>query len=168
MEKIARRLGIRTLTLPYPQRLEDIEASIGTVAKALGRPAAGARLLAAIAELKRTTVPARIDTVWIGGGGRSIAAEGLGADWMVLSGLRQRSLPQDRITLELMIARPPALLLRSRYRNGQYSSEQSWLSNPLVARNRKSRIVDTDGRRWTCMGPLMISETLRLRKVMAQ
>ena len=31
----------------------------------------------------------------------------------------------------------------------------------------RARLVPTDGRRWTCLGPLMIDEILRLRGALA-
>jgi iron complex transport system substrate-binding protein len=55
------------------------------------------------------------------------------------------------------------LLLISNYRLGQYSAEQKWLSHPLLKQRPRSRAVAVDGRRWTCMGPTMIDEVLRLR-----
>jgi iron complex transport system substrate-binding protein len=60
------------------------------------------------------------------------------------------------------------LILRSDYRAGQYSSEQRWLAHPLVARTRRSRTVATDGRLWTCMGPLLIGEIQKLRREAAR
>ena len=41
---------------------------------------------------------------------------------------------------------------------------QAWLKHPL-ARKARAKTVWTDGRPWTCMGPLMLSEIERLRKV---
>jgi len=165
---IAGRLGIRTLDLPYPQSLTDIESGIAKVAAALGRPAAGRQVLARIAALKRSRPARTIDTIWLGGGGRSVAAEGLAADWMRLAGLRQRRLRGDRVSLEQLLLSPPSILLRSDYRQGQYSGEQRWLSHPLAKGTRRSRTVPTDGRRWTCMGPTMIREIVRLRKEIAR
>lgn len=162
--RIARSLGIATLDLPYPQSLADIETGIAKVAAALGRSAAGARLLARIAALKRSAPPKGIDAVWLGGGGRSVPARGLAADWMRLAGLRQRPLRGDRISLEQLLVDPPPLLLRSDYRSGQYSGEQRWLSHPLARGTETSRTIATDGRRWTCMGPAMIPEVVRLRR----
>ncbi|HEX8443635.1 MAG TPA: hypothetical protein VF631_08310 [Allosphingosinicella sp.] len=161
---IARRLGIRVVDLPYPQSLADIERSIATVAHALGRAEAGRVLLRRIAALLRTKPERQIDTVWLGGGGRSVGATGLAAQWMALAGFRQRSLPGDRISLEEFLTRPPRLILRSDYRADQYSADQSWLRHRLV-RGARSRSVATDGRRWTCMGPGLISEIVRLRGV---
>jgi iron complex transport system substrate-binding protein len=161
--RIAERLGIRTLDLPFPQSLADIEGGIARVAAALGREAAGRKLLGSIAALRKTAPGPARDTIWLGGGGRSIAATGLGAEWMRLAGLRQRPLTGDRVSLEQLLTAPPAVLLRSDYRAGQYSSEQRWLSHPLAHRARRSRTIRTDGRVWTCMGPLMAGEIARLR-----
>ena len=160
---IARRMGIRTLDLPFPQSLADIEASVATVAAALGRREVGARMLARIDMLKRSAPARRRDTIWLGGGGRSVAAAGLAADWMRLAGFEQRPLQGDRVALEQLLVRPPAILLRSDYRRGQYSGEQRWLGHPLARGTRGARTIATDGRRWTCMGPAMIEEVARLR-----
>jgi iron complex transport system substrate-binding protein len=152
--------------LPYPQRLSDIEAGVAQVAETLGREGSGKRILARIADLRRTAPQRPIETVWLGGGGRSVGAKGLAADWMRLAGLRQRPLQGDRISLEQLLVSPPPLLLRSDYRNGQYSGEQRWLSHPLAKVTRKPRTVLTDGRQWTCLGPAMIGEIMRLRRVL--
>jgi iron complex transport system substrate-binding protein len=166
--RIAARLGIPTLDLPFPRSLADIETSISRVAAALGRPPAAAAILRRMRTLAATIPSQQVDTVWLGGGGRSVPADGLAAGWMHFAGLRQRRLQGDRISLEQLLARPPALLLRSQYRAGQYSSEQRWLAHPLAARTRRSRSIDTDGRLWTCMGPLMIDEIVRLRREAAR
>jgi iron complex transport system substrate-binding protein len=82
---------------------------------------------------------------------------------MRLAGLAQRPVTGDRVSLEHLLVRPPAVLLRSDYRQGQYSSEQRWLSHPLARRVRAGRTLATDGRAWTCMGPTLIAEIERLR-----
>ena len=161
--RIAGRLGIRTLDLPFAQSLADVEGSIGRLAAALGRPQAGATLLRRIAALKASRPAGAADTIWIGGGGRTVSAQGLEAQWMALAGMRQRAMWGDRISLETLLARPPALLLRSDYREGQYSSGQRWLAHPAARRPLGARIVATDGRLWTCMGPLLVDEIVRLR-----
>lgn len=161
--RIARRLGIRILDLPFPQRLADVEKAIVTVANALGRPDTGRQWLSRIDALKRTQPRRMSDTIWLGGGGRSVQASGLAADWMRLAGFRQRQLVGDRVSLEQLLVRPPAILLRSDYRSGQFSGEQRWLMHPLAKGTRRSRTIPTDGRAWTCMGPPMVDEVLRLR-----
>jgi iron complex transport system substrate-binding protein len=81
---------------------------------------------------------------------------------MALAGLRQRALPGGRATLETLATRPPQVLLRSTYRRGQQSLGQRWLDHPLIRRTT-ARAIDSDGRPWTCAGPLMLSEIERLR-----
>jgi len=162
--RIAERLGIPVLDLPYPRSLADIEAAVGRVAEALGRRRAGAAWRARIARLKATRPPVAAEAIWLGGGGRTVAATGLAAEWMALAGLRQRATVGDRVTLEQLLVSPPAVLLRSDYRSGQYSGEQRWLSHPLARRVRGARTIVTDGRLWTCMGPTLGAEIERLRK----
>lgn len=82
---------------------------------------------------------------------------------MRLAGLEQRRLAGTKVPLETLLTRPPAVLLRSDYRAGQMSAGQRWFDHPIVRRLRP-RTVTTDGRRWTCAGPLMIDEIERLRK----
>jgi iron complex transport system substrate-binding protein len=100
--------------------------------------------------------------VWLSGGGQSFPAESLGARWLGLAGFRQRALPAGRLTLEAMITSPPKVLIISDYRSRQMSAGQRWLNNQIVRRARIRKVV-TDGRPWTCMGPLMIPEIERLR-----
>jgi iron complex transport system substrate-binding protein len=164
-ERIARRLGIEVLDLPYPQSIADIEQSIRSVSTALGRPGAGRAALAQIQQLKRSRPARAADTIWLGGGGRTVAAGGLAAQWMGLAGFRQRAMAGDRVSLEQLLLRPPAVILRSDYRQGQYSGEQRWLSHPLARRVRGARTIATDGRAWTCMGPLLAGEIGRLRNL---
>jgi iron complex transport system substrate-binding protein len=165
--RIAERLGIATVDLPFAFGLADVEANISRVAAALGRPAAGQALVARMRALRRSAPPARIDTIWLGGGGRTVAPEGLEGQWMALAGLAQRPLQGDRVSLETLIARPPRILLRSDYRQGQYSGQQRWLDHPAARRAGGARNIATDGRRWTCMGPLLIDEVVRLRREVA-
>ncbi|MEA3010097.1 MAG: iron complex transport system substrate-binding protein [Sphingomonadales bacterium] len=161
--RIAQRLGIRMLDLPYPQSLGDIEQAVRRVSAALGRPAAGRVVLARMERLERGRPAPAIDTIWLSGGGRTVAAGGLAAQWMALAGFRQRSLAGDRVSLEYLLLRPPSVILRSDYRQGQYSGEQRWLSHPLARQVRGARTLVTDGRPWTCMGPLLATEIERLR-----
>lgn len=166
--RIAERLGVRLIDLPYLDSLDGLERSILTVAQALGRRDAGRKLVAELQALRRTAPPVPTDAIWLGGGGRTLAADGLGAEWMTLAGLDQRPIAGDRVSLERLLLRPPAVLLRSDYRQGQYSGEQRWLSHPLAKRARAGRTVSTDGRRWTCMGPTLIEEIRRLRAELAR
>jgi iron complex transport system substrate-binding protein len=162
--RIAERLGIRTLDLPFAQNLGDVGENVRRLALALGRERAGAALLRRLAGLIGNAPRGRRDAIWLGGGGRTVSASGLEAQWMALAGLRQRAMPGDRVSLETLLVRPPAVLLRSDYRAGQYSAGQRWLSHPAARWARAARTIPTDGRRWTCMGPLLIDEIYRLRR----
>jgi hypothetical protein len=97
-----------------------------------------------------------------------VGAQSLAAQWMALAGLRQRRVAGERIGLEELLVRPPAVLLRSDYRSGQYSGEQRWLAHPLASNRRGGRTIATDGRMWTCMGPLLAGEVERLRRETAR
>jgi iron complex transport system substrate-binding protein len=162
--RIAARLGILMLDLPFARSLGDVGENIRRVAIALGRPEAGTALIRRMTALIRSRPKAWRDAIWLGGGGLTVAAGGLEAQWMALAGLRQRAVQGDRVSLETLLAHPPAILLRSDYRRGQYSSGQRWLSHPAARRATRARSIPTDGRRWTCMGPLLIDEIERLRR----
>lgn len=166
--RIAARLGMRTVDLPFAASLDDVERGVRSIAVALGRRAAGEALVARIRQLRRESPRRAVDSIWLGGGGRTVAAGGLEAQWMRLAGLAQRSMRGDRVSLEQLAVRPPAVLLRSDYRQGQYSAAQRWLRHPLASAAGRARTIATDGRRWTCMGPLLIEEVARLRQAAAR
>ncbi|MDQ3140287.1 MAG: hypothetical protein M3Q15_06135, partial [Pseudomonadota bacterium] len=100
--------------------------------------------------------------IFLSGGGASVTARSLGAQWMALAGFRQRALPNGRATLEILATRPPTVVLRSTYRRSQPSLGQRWLNHPLALRSG-ARTIDSDGRPWTCAGPMMVGEIERLR-----
>jgi iron complex transport system substrate-binding protein len=158
---IAERLRIRTMTLGYPASIAEVEANLVRVATALGdaRRADGWRRR--LARIKARPLHQR-DSIFLSGGGVSMSPGSLGAQWMALAGFRQRALPGGRASLELLATRPPAVLLRSTYRRAQPSLGQRWLDHPL-ARASGARTIDTDGRAWTCAGPMMVAEIERLR-----
>ena len=131
------------------------------VATALGDPRRAAGWHRRLTRLTASPFPLR-DTIFLGGGGNSLSAGSLGAQWMALSGFRQRSLAGGRATLETLATAPPHILLRSAYRRHQPSLGQRWLDHPL-ARSSAARTIVTDGRPWTCAGPLMLGEIERLR-----
>ena len=160
---IANRLHIRALDLPFAASLGDVEKNLKAVAAALNNAGAANPWIARIEQLRRTTPKRAPDTIWISGHGDSLAASSLGAQWLRLAGFEQRALPGGRATLETLLTRPPKVLIRSDYRSGQMSGGTRWLDNPIV-RDAGARQIVTDGRPWTCMGPLMIAEVERLRE----
>jgi iron complex transport system substrate-binding protein len=103
-----------------------------------------------------------VDTIWISGRGDTLAADSLGAQWLRLAGFQQRRLAGGRADLETLLTKPPKILIRSDYRSGEMSGGARWLDHPIV-RNAGAKRIVTDGRPWTCMGPLMTLEIERLR-----
>lgn len=160
---IARRLGIRTMDLRFTSSLEDVEANFRSVATALGDPRRAAPWISRLRALRRTAPQKPLDAIWISGGGQSFGAGSPGAQWLSLAGLRHRPLRADRLSLETLLVRPPQVLVESNYRRTQISRGTRWLDHPIV-RRAPSRRVATDGRAWTCLGPLLIPEIERLRK----
>ncbi len=159
---IARSMGLTVLDLPQPNDIDQVSATLVRVATALGDPGRAAPLVRRLEAVRATTEPQR-DAIWLGNGGLTLAPRSLGAQWLALAGLRQRALPGGRAMLEALVTRPPAVLVMSRYRAGQVSQGQRWLDHPLLAR-LASRKVSTDGRPWTCGGPVMIDAIERLRR----
>lgn len=160
--QLARAVGARLLELPYPQSIADVARSLREVGRATGGQARAERIAALLEDARRTAPARRYDAMWVDGAGRTLSPGGLGAEWMRLAGLAQRAVPGDRITLEAMWTHPPAVLVRSRYRARQMSSATTWARHPGAARI-SSRGLATDGRRWTCAGPALLPEILRLR-----
>ena len=161
---IAKRMGLRTLDLPFPATIDDVERSMVRVAAALGDARRALSWSQKLAALRRSQGPSA-DAIFLGAGGNSVGAASLEAEWMQLAGLKQRPLPGGRASLELLAIRPPAVLLRSSYRRNERSLGQAWLDHPL-AKPKASHIVSIDGRPWTCAGPLMLDEATRLRRTM--
>lgn len=158
---IARRLGLATLALPYPATIADVDANMVRVARALGDEHRADPWRAELGRLR--AAPRRTqDSIFLSGGGQSYGSTSLSAQWMRLAGFAQRALPNGRASLETLMTAPPARLLRSDYRRAQVSMGQRWLDHPAVKR-LASRTLTTDGRPWTCAGPLMLGEIERLR-----
>jgi iron complex transport system substrate-binding protein len=157
----ARRLGWKSVVLPYPATPTQVAANVATVGALLGAGAKANAWAARLSQLRRAVPPA-VPTLFLSGGGLSVDPTGLSAQWMALAGFRQLHVPGGKVRLERLATHPPAALLLSDYRSGQMSLGQRWLDHPLV-RASTSMKVHTDGRPWTCAGPLMLGEVTRLR-----
>jgi iron complex transport system substrate-binding protein len=159
---LASAIGARFLDLPFPARLADVERGITTLADALGRHAKGAQLIAAIRRVVATAPPRQRPAIFVGSAGRSLSRNGAGAQWLAAAGYRQIPLAGDRIDREQLLRLPPLTLVVSDYRTDQYSR-----SNAVPVRRERDHRITTDGRRWTCMGPSLLPEILRLRRGVA-
>jgi iron complex transport system substrate-binding protein len=161
---IARRMGLRTVDLPFPTSVDDVARNLSTVAGALGEPRRADAWRLRLSGLRAANLVQQ-DAIFLGAGGNSVGAQSVEAEWMRMAGLKQRALTGGRANLELLATHPPAVLLRSSYRRSERSIGQDWLEHPL-ARPKSSRILEVDGRPWTCAGPLMLGEVERLRKLL--
>lgn len=159
---LARRLGLQVRDLPYAMSLADVEQNLRTVAAAVGEPHRAEPWVARIEQLRRSAPHHASDTIWLSGHGDSLGAGSLGSQWLRLAGYQQRSLPGGRASFEALLTNPPKVLIVSNYRAGQMSAGARWLQHPII-RSLPSRRLVTDGRRWTCLGPLMIPEIGRLK-----
>lgn len=161
---LARRLKLHSVDLKLPATLEDVEANLRIVARALGDERRAAPYLARLQKLRRNAPAHGIASTFVTGGGLSFPPDSLGARWMSLAGLTQVPLTGARLTLEDLLTAPPKTLIISNYRSREYSRGQAWLDHPLVRRSGARKIA-TDGRPWTCLGPAMIPEVERLRRL---
>jgi iron complex transport system substrate-binding protein len=163
-DAVARRLGIAALVVPPPETLADVRANIRTVAAALGRPAQGAALIADIDTVLAAPAPPLRRALLVEGGGVAVAANGLAADWLRHAGLIQQNVPHGAISLEALLAAPPAVLVTTDYHPGETSINAAWLRHPAFARLPQGVArLTTDGRAWTCLGPPLALEIARLR-----
>jgi iron complex transport system substrate-binding protein len=159
--ELAKRLGIQTVDLQFPQSIDDVVSNLEIVARLSGQQAAVPRWKSRVRQLQASK-PAPRPAAFVGQGGTSVSAASLAASWMTLAGLRQMALPGGKVTAELLMTNAPPILLKSNYRARQMSQGRRWLGQPWV-REANSRIIETDGRHWTCAGPLMPYEIERLR-----
>jgi iron complex transport system substrate-binding protein len=161
---LASRIGIHPVDVALPMTLDDVVSNLRRVAAVLGDVHQADPWARRIDALRRSAPAAAEDAIWISGGGFTLAPDSLGAQWLRLAGLRQRPIVGGKVALETLLTAPPKALVISDYRSGQMSGGARWLSHPIVQHGASRRIV-TDGRAWTCMGPLMIAEIERLRRV---
>ncbi len=160
---LAKRMRLQVIDLPYVADLEGIAANLRLIATALGQPASAQPWIARLKNLETSAPRDAKDAIWVSGGGWSLSPDSLAARWLLLVGLRQRALPGGRASFETLLTNPPNTLIKSDYRSHQTSEGEQWLDNPIV-HHARSRKLTTDGRPWTCVGPLMIPEIERLKK----
>lgn len=162
---LARRMGVRTIDLPYATNIDGVAGNMRRVAAALGDPRRADSWLARLSALRLSARPRPRDAIYLSGGGNSLSPGSPGVEWLALAGLKQRALQGGKATLETLLVAPPAVLVRSDYRRGQMSQGMRWFDHPIVKRLEK-RTLSTDGRAWLCGGPLMVAEIERLRRAL--
>lgn len=167
-DRLARRIGAEIITLPFPQSLNDLESAIDQLADALGREARGQQLLNALRGLRASRPRRAVDGLFLSSGGLTLADGSLGAQWLRLAGVDQPQNLGGRIAAERLLTDPPSLVVLSDYRSDQASRGNFWPGYRLIEDSREMHTIATDGRRWTCAGPTLIPEILRLRRRIAR
>lgn len=157
---IASRMGMRVVSLPSPSNVDDVIANLRRTAALLGDPRRADPWIARIQRLRSSAPRTATDAIYMSGGGVSLSRGSPAIEWLRLAGFAQRPLANGRADLETLLTRPPKMLVKSRYRWAQVSAGQRWLDHPIV---RRLPVIETDGRAWTCAGPLMIMEVERLQ-----
>ena len=166
--RLAERIGAEIVILRYPQTLDDVETAIMQVATALGREARARRYIAALRRLEASRPDITTEAVFLSDGGLSVASGSLDAQWLALAGIAIPARQAGPVTAEQMLINPPATVVRSDYREGQASRGQFWPGFRFLERSPQTRILSTDGRRWTCSGLSLLPEIMRLREALTQ
>ena len=157
-ERLAHALGAQLIHVPFPSSLGDVEASVITISQAIGRPRQGANLLARIRQAVATRPKRSRNAIFVDSGNRSLSPDSAGAQWLALAGFRQIPVEGDSFDRELLLRAPPVTLILNNYRLDQYSRIEA---SPIG--RAQDRRLYTDGRPWTCLGPTMLPEIMRLR-----
>src|SRR5688500_3847117 len=89
---IARRMGLKTIDLPFPATIDDVGNGMTIVARALGNERRAGWWQARLSKWRRSAPPIR-DAIFLGAGGNSVGPQSVEAEWMRLAGLQQRPLP---------------------------------------------------------------------------
>ncbi len=166
--RLAERIGAEMIILPYPRTLGDVETTIRRVAAALGREERAHRYIAVLRRLEETSPATPTEAVFLSDGGLSVASGSLDAQWLSLAGIAIPDNQGGRVTAEQMLIDPPANVIRSDYRQEQASRGQFWPGYRFLERAPQTRLISTDGRRWTCSGLSLLPEILRLRGAISQ
>lgn len=166
--EMARRLGTRVVDVPPPTTLDELRRNVRTVAEALDRKPQGEALIAEM-NAKLGPVPAqRRSAVLMSGGGYTVRPNSLAATLARHAGLEQQPFPSERVDLERLLAQPPELIVVTRYRANQTSLYQLWLAQPALKQvSKRTRLIEIDGRAWTCLGPSVADDIVRLRARLA-
>lgn len=166
--RLAKQIGAELVVLPFPRTLADIEAAVQLVAEALGREERGQHIVAVLHRYMAHRPTAAPEVMFLSDSGYSLAEHSLGAEWLTLAGARVPKGQETRVSAETLLLDPPEIVVRSDYRRGQTSRGQYWPGFRFIDRSRDTRIIYTDGRRWTCSGPSLLPEIRRLREILAQ
>ncbi|HEY8519574.1 MAG TPA: ABC transporter substrate-binding protein [Gammaproteobacteria bacterium] len=171
---LLRRLGYRVVELEPEVTVADIAANVRRVAEAVGRPARGAALVAALEErvrrLEATRPAVPVDTVIVRPGGFTVGRDNLAHTLLMLAGLRnvaaERGLDRwGSLSVEALLRSDPQLLVMTGYRDDQPSLANAVLRHPaLLAAARERATVTVPAAYWSCGLPQSLDAVELLRR----
>ncbi len=164
--EMAERMGVDVLDIPPPQTLDQLRASIRSIAAALDVVMRGEALIGWMDARLGKRPLLRHKALMIVTGGLTPLPGSLTEDLLSYAGIAHQTQPRSQVTRETLYANPDLQLIVSDYRSGQYSLPQEWLNITAHAANQPP--VHVDGRLWTCPGPLAAADVERLRRVFSK
>ena len=160
---LARRTGLPVVDLPPPASISALEANVRRLGKAMGRQRRAEALIrrfrSRLGPLPTSAAPA----LSVQTGGVAGYSEGIAAQLLRHAGIELLPVQTTRVSRERLLLNPPALLVRSRYRESAFSVAQSWEPPPGPWRE-----LWLDGRLWTCPSLLAATDIARLRRQLRQ
>ncbi|MCJ8189814.1 ABC transporter substrate-binding protein [Sphingomicrobium aestuariivivum] len=157
--RLAQRLGIRIVTLPYAASPDEVRATVGRVADLFGTAPRARQWQSRFDRLAARQPPHGRRALFVGPGGTDPGT--LASGWLALGGLVPITLDSGRGTVEAIVTARPDLILESRYREREWHRGARWRDHPLVRRLDAPRLA-VDGRPFTCGGPSMLGVIERL------
>jgi len=173
---LLRRLGRNVVVVPLPSELSGIAAAVRTVAAAVGEPAKGEAMLARferrLAQLGPPAEPRPTAVIYQIGG--SVSGPGSLADAaLAAAGFRNmvaayRLTRGGQVPLEVLIARPPDLLVLSSAPDEYRTVLADNLRHPALAALRARRpSLELPWRHWLCGTPRIADAIERLAEARA-
>jgi iron complex transport system substrate-binding protein len=174
---LLRRIGYSVIEIEPESSVADIERNVRLVASAVGQPARGERMIAALrAEVGAIAArrPARsLATVVVRAGGFTVGAGSLAHELMTLAGVRNVAAEQglDRwgsLSMEALLRSSPELIVLTDYRTGEPSLANAVLEHPALARlTAANAAVTVPAALWACGLPRSLESARLLQDAVA-
>ncbi len=170
---VADRAGIKVIALPVANSVSESEMQIVTVARAIGREAAGARLIGQIESAARPHRATHISALIYQGGGLILGQGTLADDLLRRSGFRNAARlygakAWDVQPLERIIIAPPQLILAPRTAHGEEARGLNQLRTALAHVGHTVRVADFDPQLLYCGAGSIIKASARLAEIRQQ
>ena len=169
-EAALRRLHIPLIKYPVPQTVEGSVAQVREIARAVGRPAAGARLARSIEAAARPSTTTRVPALIWREGGMVLGSGTLADALLTRAGFDNLSVAYHMgswgtLSLEQLIARPPRVLLST---DADEAARGVAAIHPALRRlSGRIEVAAFPADLMNCGGPVIIRAMARLRAIRA-